>query len=218
MQFSIVPLIASILVNLNYKLDVFLLKYFSTETSIGLYSIAVAFVSYSMIFPDIFKEVLYSRSAKEKGIKSVLLSLKISNLSLLVASILYIIIGKKLLVFIYGEQYLQSFDIVFILLISMFGLSIFKIITPYLISIGKNSVRLKILILAVTINLILNIILIPSYEIIGAAIATMVSYNITGICILLYFVRISNTSLKETMLINKNDLYIFKQFIKELKK
>jgi O-antigen/teichoic acid export membrane protein len=78
--------------------------------------------------------------------------------------------------FVFGEGFVPGANVFRILLIGVAFFSIAVMNNSILVGVGKTKTVMKILISASIINLILNLILIPSFGIMGAAVSTSFSY------------------------------------------
>lgn len=90
---------------------------------------------------------------------------------------------------VYGVQYMDAVPVFRILTISYFFATTFRIpIGNILLMIRKEKINLIMSGFAGVVNIILDIILIPRYESIGAALATLIVIATSGICLVLYIV------------------------------
>jgi O-antigen/teichoic acid export membrane protein len=114
-----------------------------------------------------------SKDRLEKYVKKMLFfSITISILT---------VMSSDLIVYIFGSKYEESLNILYILLVAFVLISVFSIYGNLLISNGFSKEYMISMFMACFINFILNIIFIPKYGIIAAAITTAVSSVITFI-------------------------------------
>ena len=85
----------------------------------------------------------------------------------------------------------------------------------YNVSKGKRSVNLIFLGVAAIANVIGNIIFIPMFGIYGAALTSVISYSLCGICFLIYFKRGSGIPYRKMLLIQKEDVAFIKGVLKK---
>lgn len=205
-KFGFLPMLSSLLITLNYKLDIIILKYFVDFQEIGLYSVGVSLANQVWIIPDAFKDVIFSRVARKDSTDGIILSIKI-NLYISVLIIAGIIIyGKKIITLLYGKEYLMSYDIVIIIFIGIIPMIFFKLINPILIVKGKQKIAFYTLCISVAINTIMNFMLIPLHGIVGAAIASVFSYSICGLVFLVVFARDYNIKIARFFVLNKAEI------------
>ena len=123
-----------------------------------------------------------------------------------IIGIVFAICGKFFLRIFFGMEYVDSYEISTILLIGVFCMSFYKIIGQLLISDGKSKHYFLILLFGAIINVIINIVLIPNYNILGAAFASVFSYAIIGLIFLIYYIKKYNTKLSELLFVKNSDL------------
>ena len=61
---SFITMVMTLLININYKVDVIMLKNKVSNSQLGLYTTGTGLANYIWIIPDAFKNVLFSKTAK----------------------------------------------------------------------------------------------------------------------------------------------------------
>lgn len=214
-QFSLFPMITMLLTILNYKIDILMLK--SSEyisiAEIGIYSIGVSLADKAVYIPDAVKEILLSKLAKGKDAHEVALTMRYCFPISILITIVIIIIGEPFINVLYGKEYTGAYAIT---LICVFGTSMmvfFKMITQYNNVNAKQIINVLFLMITVITNIILNSILIPKYQSLGAAIASLISYTLCAIIFVIYFSKQTKIAIKDIVFINKNDISKIKNLI-----
>ena len=100
------------------------------------------------------------------------------------------------------------------MLAGVIGMIFYKMIYSYNISQGKRVINLIFLGTAAIVNIIGNLFLIPLIGMFGAAITSVVSYCVCGICFLVYFRKVSGISIYKLVVIQKEDFKMIKNFLK----
>lgn len=203
-----------LMMSLNYNVDILLLKKFSTSYSIGIYSVSIQLANMVWLIPDAFKDVLFHKNSKEDSISDIIFSTKFNIYLNLIIILLFIIFGKSFINIIYGSEYLPSYYISILLFIGCISMVIYKMIHPIYISNGKQIIVLTILSISVILNIILNNIFIPRYDIIGAAISSIFSYFVCSIIFLIFFCKDYKIKLSNFFIIKKEDISKLKKEIK----
>ncbi|MBR4979433.1 MAG: flippase [Clostridia bacterium] len=212
--FGFLPMVTSLLLNVNYKMDVFMLKWLTTSATVGVYSVGVYFADQIWLIPDSFKEVLFSRAVKVDARKSFNLSIKLSIVITAFVCVLVAIFGKIGIYILYGTEFLNAYDSLLILLIGIPFMSIFKVISPLFITEGKTGRYFINLLCGVVINFILNFTLIPNYGIYGAAIATIASQMVCGIVALVMYKSGTDEKISQILIPSKSDIKAITQLLK----
>ncbi len=170
------------------KIDQVMIKFYLTETSVGLYSVAVKLselwyfipgIICGSLFPAIINAKITNKEIYANRIKKLYIFL--AGTALLIA-VPIAILAPWIIKLLYGINYLGSIPILQIYVWSGIG---------YFLSIGINKYfltenYLKSILyynsLAVLVNIVLNVILIPKIGLNGAAWATLISYSLTPLC------------------------------------
>ena len=193
---AIPAMFMNMLMYLNYHADVLFLSEMTKDSvEVGLYGTAVTLGNMLWIVPDAFKDIIYNRVAKKDNTSEVIVAILCNIVICSVFLIGFIICGKWFLKTMYGIEYISAYPLVLMLFFGTFPMILYKLIHPVYIANGKTKIVVYLLGIAVIINIVANIILIPKYKGIGAAIASIISYMICGIAFLLKFIKDYDISL-----------------------
>ncbi len=216
-RFGFVPMLVYLCMTVNYKIDIQMLKRFDNVSyaDIGIYSTGVALANKIWMIPDAIKDILLSRLIKGKREDEVAKVLRINLFFCLVAIIGLILIGKPAVALLYGPEFAQSYYVMLLMLVGVFGMIFYKMIYSYNISQGRRWINLLFLGGAALINIVGNLFTIPLYGIWGAGIVSVTAYVVCGICFLVYFHRVSNISYPKLLFIQKEDIAQVKAFLKK---
>lgn len=205
--FGIVTMITTLMLELNYKLDVMMMPFFGVpDSEIGLYSLGSSLSSYGWMIPDAFREVLFSRTAKSNATEGVKKSLKVNLYITLVLIACIILLGKPAIAIVYGHNWTPAYGVTVILMFGVLSMSYFKIISTLLLAEGKKGVYLAMLTGSVVINVICNCVTIPLWGKEGAALASVVSYTAAGALFLIYFMKTYHVRLSEVFVLRRSEL------------
>ena len=164
--FGFISMITTLMLTLNYRVDTLMMGYMYhiPDTEIGFYSLGVSLSEYGWLIPDAFREVLFSRTAKDDAIEEVTMILA-------------------------GAEYLPAYPVTVMLIAGIIPMSYFKIIGTLLLAQGKKGVYLGMLSASVAVNILCNTITIPLWGKMGAAVASVVSYAVAGFVFLGYYLK-----------------------------
>lgn len=213
-----VPLyFGGLFIYLNYKADQIMIKNQLGNIQLGIYTIAVHLAELAFIFPEAIKSAfegqLYS-CKKEERKKVCAQTVKLT----FYATLIICLIGcacKPLVRVLYGEEYIQAGNVMVILLLSIAIASIGKIVPTYFSTEGKSKIHLVVSAMVLLTNIIMNAILIPKIGILGAAIASTISYTFYGGLYLILLNR-SGIKIKDMLFIQKSDIITIKKEIKKI--
>lgn len=212
-EFGFFPMIALLLTTLNYRLDVIMLRQYSSISlaSIGVYSIGIGLSEKALLIPDTIKSVLISKLAKGKGPDEVAKVMRICFLASIITAVVIMILGKMVISVLYGSEYCGAEQITYVTVWGTTVMVFFKMISQYNVVEHKQYLNVAFLSIAIGLNLLFNFILIPSQGILGAAIATIIGHLVSSFVFLLYFHRTTNIPLKQLVFIQKDDIHALKR-------
>lgn len=207
------------LMTLNYSLDVIFLKNMTSSKIVGLYSVGVSLANMLWLIPDAFKDVLANKTSRNDSVKEIVKVTKYSLYFSLLLVIGFIVFGKLFIKIMYGSEFINSYICTIILFIGCFSMIIYKLIHPIYIANGKQKIVVIILLISVVANIIANLILIPTYSMYGAAIASVISYTLCGLIFILKFCSDYNTKFMDFFCVDKNEItQIIKKIGNKIKK
>ena len=107
----------------------------------------------------------------------------------------------------YGKAYEESYAILIIMLLSSYGMIYTKMITTFNVVEGKQKINLCFMIVTVIANIVANYLWIPKMGMYGAAWASVISYNLCGLFFAIFFIKRTNISVRDILIINRNDIH-----------
>lgn len=194
---------------LHYKVDIYILAVFVGVTEIGYYSIAVALVSLIFFIPDAVGHVMYPRVAALKDDEANAFTAQTCRNTLFITvapAIAILLFGRFLIGFLYGQEYLPACRALYLLMPGTAMMCVYKILTRNFTSRNRQQLTVYAGLLGLATNLAFNLILIPKMGIAGAALATTVSYSVTSLLLLFFFLKESMVSMSEALLIKNSDI------------
>lgn len=200
----------NIIGTLNFRFDIFLVAYFLSPKEVGYYSVAVVISGLLFYIPTAIAVALLPRltsaNPKEasriasKGCRTALFSSVILSLFLLATA-------RFLIPAVYGKAFLPSVMPLLLLLpgVAVYGMA--HITTSYFNGyLSKPFINAGVAGLSLIIDVALNIVLIPKMGVIGAALASSISYiTAMGVCVYI-FTRMSRTSIRNMIVVRPTDL------------
>lgn len=212
-RYGIIGYFANLLQFLNYRLDMFLVNFYMSLSSVGIYSIAVNLTEMMWYMTSSISLALYpkiSQSEKAENLKLVPLICRVNFWFTIILSLIFFATSKIIVDVLYGKQFLAASRCMMILIPGICIFSITKVLANYFLGTGRPGINSTISLLALTINIALNIFLIPRYGIEGAAIATTISYTFSSLFTIIIFLRMTDLTIQDLFLLNMNDLFLLK--------
>lgn len=202
---------------LTYRLDVFIINYFLLVSDVGIYSNAVALAEMMWQIPGTVSTLIYSRvsnSDDKEDIKDITNKcMRISFGIIIICTLILALISRPLILILYGAKFERSINALLLLLPGICLFSVSKVLASCIAGLGRVDINLKISVLVCFITVICDISLIPIFNINGASIATSLTYIAHAALTLGAYRKLTSSSLKEIMIINKDDIDDVKGFI-----
>lgn len=182
--------VSSIIMFLLLSIDIFLLKKYFGNEIIAYYAVAIKLITLLSI---IIISININISAKISELYTQSNLVKLQSLCTKTAkNIFFINLGLSILMIVFidpiltafGEQYLYIKNAFYILIASQLFTSAFGALPIYLNMTGRGKVFQWLLLMSLVLNIAINIILIPKYGVVGAAIAfssAVVFWNIVAV-------------------------------------
>ncbi len=165
------------------KIDQVMIKFYLNETQVGLYAVAVKLSEIWYFIPGIICGSLFPALVNAKKTHVGIYTDRMNKLYLFLSGVALLIavpiaaLAPWIIKFLYGAQYLASVPILQIYVWSGIGFFLIAGINKYLMTENHLKSIFFYNLMAVSINIILNIILIPKIGLTGAAWATLISYS-----------------------------------------
>lgn len=209
--------LSNVLAYLGYRIDMFLVNFFLNPAAVGLYAVGVTLVEQIWMVSQTASTVLFpmvSSSGNAKAVKDFtpLISRTILILNILMAA-LFFLLSKWIILLLYGRAYLPASSTMQALLTGIIALGTSRILANDIAGRGKPMINTYINIVSVLVNVVLNILWIPSFGIVGAAWASTISYTVAMLGEVFVYARISENSWFKILFVQQEDLSIYLQLI-----
>jgi len=209
LEYGLKAYLQVLLVYLNYQFDMFLVNYLSGAKSVGYYSVAVGIANLIWYIPNAVGTVLFPKLtslSREEADKLTSTVCRHIILLTCVVSCGLLMVGRLFIRLVYGSEFLASATPLFILLPGVVVMSVFKMLCANFASRGRPILGAYAAAVGLGVNIVLNFVFIPKYNIAGAALASTICYSLaTGIAICV-FLNISEARLRDIVLLKKADV------------
>ena len=187
---------------INYQADIILIGYFLTATQVGYYAVAVALSRFFWIIPQSIQRIVYptaseywsnnNHAALQKMVDK---SMKYTACALIPMGLGVGFFANDIITTIYGEKFIHAVLPLLILIIGTVINGIPKSLGGTIAAVNRPDLEPKKMICSASVNVVLNILLIPRFGITGAAIATMCSLLIGGALHLFLTIRLTKVKI-----------------------
>ncbi|MBP5609248.1 MAG: polysaccharide biosynthesis C-terminal domain-containing protein [Lachnospiraceae bacterium] len=213
--FGIVPMLGAFLLNVNYKVDVWMLKRMLDYELVAVYSVGVLVADQCWAISTSLSEILLSKLAGGKSGREVCRILRYSNTVTLLIQIGFVLIGRIAIRIVYGGGYDESYAVLCLVMLGSYGMNYTKMIGTYCVVEGKQVERTLILAITAAANVGLNLYLIPIMGIMGAAVASVISYNLCGILMISGFRKWSGNKVGDMLVVKRSDIKDLKGLLRK---
>lgn len=194
---------------LNNRLSFYFLEFFKGITSVGIFSIGIAFSEAIWTVSKSLSVVLYAdvvnNADDNNAIEKTKISLKISFLITLLFIIAILLLPAQFYVMIFGKDFHETKRITLFLSPGILAIAVSNIIGYYFAGINK----LRILNIKSLIGLVFTVVssffIIPRWGIVGACIVTSVSYCLSSALLFWKFYELTEFRIRDFM-ISKSEI------------
>ncbi|WP_181919649.1 flippase [Alkalilimnicola ehrlichii] len=164
---------------INSHLDILMVGYFRTDEEVGLYKVAVQFALLVIFGLRAIEQVIqpYYSAAYSRGDAAQLQKIATASARAMfflgvVPTLVLLVFGSEILGVFFGNEYKAAYMALSILVIGQLVNAAFGSVVQLLNMTGNEKATLRGVFVAAICNIVLNILLVPSYGMEGAAFAT----------------------------------------------
>jgi O-antigen/teichoic acid export membrane protein len=199
----------TIAAHFHFKADIYLVAYFLAPAQVAFYSIAARLAEHLLWFPQAVGMALFPRLAGSQPAEAHRMTAAAVRQTLVlsvVPALLLAVFGRFLLVLWYGQEYEPAAAPLRWVCIGIVMMSLYVLLSRNFTSRNRQGINIFSAYLALGGNLLLNLVMIPRYGIVGAAMATACSYTVATLLLLVLFLRESRMSVSEVLLLKRSDI------------
>jgi O-antigen/teichoic acid export membrane protein len=218
LEFGAKSWVQTLTAHMLLRADVYLVSYFLGPSATAFYALALHLTEMVLEIPQAIGLVLYPRLASLPKDEVHRLTAQTCRRTLLITCVCAFgiaLIGPYVIVLWYGADYAPAGDPLLWVAVGAVGMSIYVILTRDFTSQGRQAVNIAAGIPALVLNLALNYYLIPMFGIVGAASATAISYTVSCVILLWFYLPWSGMRLREVLLPNADDIRYFSNLARQ---
>jgi O-antigen/teichoic acid export membrane protein len=183
----------------SYRIDVYLIAFLLLDPSVplGYYSLAVGLAELVFFFPNAVSQLFFPQVAgapREQSDQQVAVVARVTLL-LTGAVAIALVPGAAIMIALLLPAFGPSMEPLIALLPGVVALSVAKVIGGYVAGIGRPGVNSAVSIASFIVNIAANLVLIPAYGIVGAAVASLLSYSISALLMTAIAARLTGAGL-----------------------
>ena len=195
--------IMSVCIIIRFRIDTVMLSLMKGDAAVGLYNAAYKILNISVVAPGIFMASIfpvmsqyYNKSTSSFNI-AYEKSFKFLIAIALPMALAVTLLSGPIINLIYGVEFAGSADALRILIWAAVSMYVSMLVGNVYVAANKQMLSMKITIVSVILNIILNLILIPRYSYLGASATTVVS-EVFGLSLGIFFLNIYKHKLNVT--------------------
>jgi O-antigen/teichoic acid export membrane protein len=191
-NYSMMAFVTNVIQFLAYRIDYWFINYYYGEEHLGWYALSVRLAQLFWIMPLLFGGVLLPVIAFDNftEIKTkIRILIRMLNYCNLILGLFFFLAGNWFIPFVFGVEYYNSITPLKILLPGVILFSMATILAAYFAGVNKLKVNFYGSLICFTLILILDLLFIPRYGQIGAAIASGIGYGVTAFYFLIVFTK-----------------------------
>lgn len=210
LRFGLKSYAVSLTGQIHERIDLFMLAFFLADPEeVAYYAVAYGVLQRVQLVPDAIGTALFPKLAGLDRREAGRFASHVSRHSVLWVALTVVLLGTAgpfLVPLVYGAQYLPSVRPFLILLPGVAAVTVYRILARYFLALGRQEINVATQVVSAIVNVLLNTWLIPRHGIVGAAIASLISYSLEALLITIAFIRVSGRRVGETFVFRRGDL------------
>lgn len=222
LAFSIPAYASNIVQFLNYRLDLFIVNAIVGIQAVGIYALAVSVAQLlwllsqaaaSVLLPTVAAGIDSPHENARRSAQAARLVLYVS----VAAAALLAVLGRFFIPALYGDAFRDSLEPFLLLLPGVAGFTIATVLAAHIAASGRPSINLLSAVAGLTVTLALDVTLIPTIGIRGAAIASSASYLTSAVVTIAVFVWMTGLSPRALLAPTRADLALVRRVTQRLR-
>lgn len=209
-SFAMPVLLRNIVEWITFRVDIYFVYAFRGAADLGVYTVAVGIAQQLWLLPlaisgPLFAKISYQGDS-EQSRETVRYAFRATALISLVLGVFMAIVAPILLPLAYGAPFQGAVLLVLVLLPGVVLLGPTRVINSYFAGRGRPRESLIAECIGLTATIILDVLLIPRYGALGAAIASCVAYTAYSVYVCHRFVVISESRWRDLFVLSRRDI------------
>lgn len=192
MKFAFIAYLCNAMQFLSYRMDFWFVDYFRGSTSLGVYSLAAALAQLFWILPNAISQVLFSYFSDTKNKNILNQAIQYAHITFIVSligAVLFFLLAFFAIPFLYGKEFSNAGWMIGILLLGVLPFTITTILASFFAGTNRLFVNFRTSLIGLVFAALGYILLIPRWGVMGACIASVISYNASSVYIYYKFYK-----------------------------
>ncbi len=195
---------------LTNRADVYLIAWLMVAPSapLGYYSMGVSMAELVLFFPRVVSTIFFphvSRATREDADRQVPRVTRVTLLLTACVAIAMVPTATTLILWLI-PAFTPALSALYVLLPGVAALSVSEVLSGYAAGLGRTTLTSMVSISVLIANVALNIVLIPIYGIVGAALASLLTYTFAAVTFSVIASRLADTPLRRFWIPHMDDV------------
>ncbi|HUP70234.1 MAG TPA: lipopolysaccharide biosynthesis protein [Acidimicrobiales bacterium] len=171
---------------LNLRIDIFLVARFAGVAGVGLYSVAVALVELVWLVTDSVVASVAERQANGEEAEAVDVTLRAMRMCLLLSvgtAALLGLVAPLMVPLVYGDRFGPAARVVWSLVPAVATMALWRAAAPLVTRFAHPGFQSAVATAAVVLNVAANVVLLPELGLVGAGVASSLSYGLGAVVV-----------------------------------
>jgi O-antigen/teichoic acid export membrane protein len=215
LKYGLKAYLANLLAFLNYRLDILLVNFFVGPAEAGIYTVAVRVAEQLWLISNSAAVVLLPRlaglhSAEETRRRLTPVIARWIILAGLGMAITLALISGWIVPLAFGAEFAQSAAVLMWLLPGVVAYMCVMVLSPDLAARGRPDLNGWAAGVSLAVSTVGNLLLIPVYGVVGAALASTLAYVMACVITIVYYTRLSHNRARDLLRVGRTDWEIVK--------
>jgi O-antigen/teichoic acid export membrane protein len=205
---------------LTYRADQLFVPHFVGIGELGYYSIAVLLAEKLTHITNTLQVVLFpklSASTPEEANRITATAVRHALFWVGAGAIALYLLRRQIIPLLYTSDFLPALEPFTYLLVAVFLLTFSKILTIDLSGRNRRFPCTVAMLIAMVVNIGLNILWIPKHGMLGAAWSSAISYGVQSAAMILFFLRITGVPFRKLIIPERGDIEIYRGILRRLR-
>lgn len=222
LKYGLISHAGNLVTFLNYRVDIYLLGALAGMHAVGIYAVTVPITEAVWLLANAASTVIFPLVASrqgEVGDKNKTTPF-VSRWVFMATVACALIIGgasNQIIAIFFGAAYAEAGRALLWLLPGVALWSVARVLSNDIAGRGRPEINLAISVVALIVNVIANILLIPKFGVIGAAMASSISYGLLTIIVIIVYSRMTQVKIRELLIPEWRDWVILLEVFRGLR-
>ncbi len=204
---------------INQRLDLIMVSFFLPLADVGVYSVASALSEILLQLPGSVTTILFPRVAATTDEDSNQFTPRIFRNMIVIMILLGLglaVFGHLVISFFFGPEFERGITPLYVMIPGVAFIGAATVLGNDLSARGRLEVHSYIAGIGLVLDVVLNILLIPHFGLLGAALGSTLSYTLIALALIVAFRVITKVSFRDMLILKKSDLVYYARLLHKL--